>query len=196
MEIDITPHGPAWLRTDHDPAAFALAFVNTYDPVRPVVDLFANPEHARVFLSEWCEMDWDLDWGKVARRLQLFRDDLRSRLIRLIAGELPLEDFTHYLDHKLMHWPWIARTVADERCFRLRFVPSPHLQPVQHVEAVVTRAIADLIAGLGPGRLRQCESQPCEEIFVDRSKSGRQRFCGKRCATRFNVAIFRKRKAR
>jgi hypothetical protein len=195
MEKDITTHGPAWLRTDHDRKAFALAFVNTYYPVRPVVDLFADPEYARVFLSEWCEMDWDLDWGKIARRLQLFRDDLRSSLIRFIAGELPLHDLAHYLDHKLMHWPWIAHPIADERSFRVVFVPSPNLQPVQHVEAVVTRALADLVAELGPGRLRQCESRPCEEIFADRSKSGRQRFCGKRCATRFNVAMFRKRKA-
>jgi hypothetical protein len=194
MENGITLHGPAWLRTDHDPKAFALAFINTYDPVRPVTDLLADPEYARVFLGEWCEMDWDLDWGKVARRLQLFRDDLRAKLIRFIGGELPLEDFTHYLDQKLMHWPWIARPIA-ERSFHVLFVPSPHLQPAQHVEAVVTRALADLIAELGPERLRQCQSRPCEEIFADRSKSGRQRFCGKRCATRFNVAMFRKRRA-
>lgn len=195
MEKDITLHGPAWLRADHDPKAFALAFVNTYDPVRAIPDLFADPEYARVFLSEWCEMDWDLDWGKIARRLQLFRDDLRSALTRFIRGELPLHDLTHYLDHKLMHWPWIARPLVDERSFRVAFVPSPHLQPVQHVEAVVTRALADLIAERGPERLRQCDSNPCEEIFADRSKSGRQRFCGKRCATRYNVAMFRKRKA-
>ena len=67
MELISASHGPAWLRSDHDAKAFALAFVNSYDPVRPVVDLFANPEHARVFLSEWCEMDWDLDWARQAR---------------------------------------------------------------------------------------------------------------------------------
>jgi hypothetical protein len=197
METAITFHGPAWLRSEHDPKAFALAFVNTYDTVRPVVDLFANPEHARVFLSEWCEMDWDLDWAKVARRLQLFRDDLRDTLTRFIAGELQLHDMAHHLDHKLMHWPWIARPLAreDEHSLRLVFVPSPQLQPVQHIEAVVTRGVADLIVELGPQRLRQCESNPCEEIFADRSKSGRRRFCGKRCATRFNVSMFRKRKA-
>jgi hypothetical protein len=195
MENEITSHCPAWLRPDHDPKAFALAFVNTYDPLRPVVDLFAHPEHARVFLSEWCEMDWDLDWGKVARRLQLFRDDLRGKLVGFIAGEFPLEDFARHLDRKLMHWPWIARPVSGERSFRVIFVPSPHLQPIQHVEAVVTRAVADLVAEFGTDRLRQCDSCPCEEIFADRSKSGRRRFCGKRCATRFNVAMLRKRKA-
>jgi hypothetical protein len=196
MEKQITLHGPAWLRSDHDPQAFALAFINTYDPLRAVIDLLANPEHCRVFLSEWCEMDWDLDWGKIARRLQLFRDDLRSTLIRFVAGDLALEDFTLFLDHKLMHWPWIVRPVADGQSFRMAFVPSPHLKPVQHVEAVVTRGLADLIAELGPDRLHQCESKPCEEIFVDHSKSGRQRFCGKRCATRFNVAVYRKRRTK
>jgi predicted RNA-binding Zn ribbon-like protein len=195
MDPIVAPHGPASLRTDHDRKAFALAFVNSYDPLRPVVDLFANPEHARVFLSEWCEMDWDLDWGKMARRLQLYRDDLRNTITRFIEGSLALDDLTHHLDHKLMHWPWIAHPVADGQSFRVLFVPSPQLQPVQHVEAVVTRGIADLIAEFGPKRLRKCESEPCAEIFIDRSKSGRQRFCGRRCATRFNVAMFRKRQA-
>ena len=194
MDSIETPHGPAWLRTDHDPRAFALAFVNTYDPLRPVVDLFANPEHARVFLSEWCEMDWDLDWGKVALRLQLFRDDLRGAIQRFIAGELPLRDLALHFDHRLMHWQWVARSLADEETLRVIFVPSPRLQPVQHVEAVVTRGLAELILEIGPRRLRQCASPPCKEIFADRSKSGRQRFCGKRCATRWNVAMYRKRR--
>ncbi len=187
-------HGPAWLRQGQDPHAFALAFINSYDPLRAVTDLLADPEYCRVFLSEWCEMDWDLDWGKIARRLQLFRNDLRSTLTTFIKGELSLPDFTRYLDHKLMHWAWIAQPVADGESLRMTFVPSPQLKPVQHVEAVVTRGLADLIAELGPDRLHQCESEPCEEIFVDHSKSGRQRFCSKRCATRFNVAMFRKRK--
>jgi hypothetical protein len=196
MEPIVAPHGPAWLRSDHDPKTFALAFVNTYDPLRSIADLFANPEHARVFLSEWCEMDWDLDWGKIARRLQLYRDDLRNILTRFIEGSLPLAELSHYFDHKLMHWPWIAHSLAEGHSFRLVFVPSPQLQPVQHIEAVVTRGLADLMAELGPERLRKCESRPCEEIFIDHSKSGRRRFCGKRCATRFNVAMFRQRKAR
>src|SRR5262245_53263088 len=197
MQSNVTTHGPAWLRTDHDPKAFALAFVNTFDPLRPIVDLFANPEHARVFLSEWCEMDWDIDWGRVARRLQLFRDDLRRALTRFISGELPLHGLVQHLDHKLAHWPWIAHPVAagNEDALRIVYLPSPQLQPVQHIEAVVTQGLADLIAELGPHRLRQCQSPPCEEIFADRSKSGRRRFCGKRCATRFNVTVFRKRKA-
>jgi hypothetical protein len=193
MDKDITYPGLARLRPERDPAAFALAFVNTYDPLRAVTDLLTNPEHARVFLSEWCEMDWDLDWGKLARRLQLFRDDLRATLMRFMADDLALQDFTSYLDRKLEHWPWVARPIAEGKALQVRFVPSPHLKPVQHIEAVVTRALADLIAGLGPQRLHQCESPPCEEIFIDRSKSGRQRFCSKRCATRFNVAMFRKR---
>lgn len=194
MESEITLHSPARLRAEREPGAFALAFINSYDPMRDVVDLLANPEHARVFLSEWCEMDWDLDWGKIARRLQLFRDDLRAAFIRFVTGELVLADFTQYLDLKLAHWPWIARPVADDKTFRMTFIPSPQLKPAQHVEAVVTRGLADLLAEFGPERLHQCESSPCEEIFVDQSKSGRQRFCGKRCATRFNVAMFRKRK--
>jgi predicted RNA-binding Zn ribbon-like protein len=94
-----------------------------------------------------------------------------------------------------MHWPWIARPVADAVSLQLRFAPAPQLQPVQHVEALVTRGIADLIAESAPDRLRKCDSPPCEEIFVDHSKSGQQRFCGRRCATRLNVAMVRRHKA-
>lgn len=194
-ESEIALHNLTRLRAERGAGDFALAFLNTYDPVRAVPDLFANPEHARVFLSEWCEMDWDLDWGKMARHLQLFRDDLRKILTRFLAGELPLGDLVHHLDHKLAHRPWIAHSLMDEGSVRLVFAPAPQLKPVQHIEAVVVRGLADLLAGEGAQRLRLCTSRPCEEIFVDRSKSGRQRFCGKRCATRFNVAMFRKRKA-
>lgn len=193
MEQSITLHGPARLREDRDPAAFALAFVNSYDPVRAVPDLFANPEHARVFLSEWYELDWDLDWGRLARSLQLYRDDLRVVLARFVTGDMAIADLTLYLDHKLAHWPWIAHPVQDGKSFRVLFVPSPQLKVAQHVEAVVTRGLADLVAELGPKRLRQCEAPPCAEFFADHSKPGRQRFCSKRCATRFNVALFRKR---
>lgn len=195
MEQSIALHGPARLRGDRDPAEFGLAFVNSYDPVRAVPDLFANPEHARVFLSEWCELDWDLDWSRLARSLQLYRDDLRAMLRQFVAGEMTIIDFSTYLDHKLAHWPWIARPVQDGNSFRVLFVPSPQLKAAQHIEAVVTRGLADLVAALGPRRLRQCEAPPCQEFFADHSKSGRQRFCGKRCATRYNVALFRKRHA-
>lgn len=195
MEQGITLQGPARLRGDRDPAAFAMAFINSYDPVRAVPDLFANPEHARVFLSEWCELDWDLDWGRLARSLQLYRDDLRATLRRFVTAEMTMADLTDYLDHKLAHWPWIARPVQDGQFFRVVFVPSPQLKAAQHVEAVVTRGLADLIAELGPKRLHQCEAPPCAEFFADHSKPGRQRFCSKRCATRYNVALFRKRHA-
>ncbi|MGE0007617.1 MAG: CGNR zinc finger domain-containing protein [Parvibaculaceae bacterium] len=195
MKQSASLHGPVRLRTDREPEAFALAFVNTHDPLRPVVDLLADPEHVRAFLSEWCEMDWDLDWGGMARRLQLFRDELRGVLARFISGDLPLRDLARDLDRRLMHWTWIAQSAAEGNSLRLVYAPSPRLRPVQQVEAMATRGIGDLIAGLGPHRLRQCPSRPCEEIFADRSKSGRRRFCGKRCATRYNVAMFRKRKA-
>lgn len=195
MDQDIALHGPARLREDRDPSAFALAFVNSYDPVRAVPDLFANPEHCRVFLSEWCELDWDIDWGRLARRLQLYRNDLRATLSRFVAGDVAMADFTAYLDHKLDHWPWIAHPVDDGKSFRVLFVPSPHLKPAQHIEAVVTRGLADLVAELGRKRLHRCEAPPCQEFFADHSKPGRQRFCSKRCATRYNVALFRRRHA-
>lgn len=195
MDKSIALQGPARLREDRDPAAFALAFVNSYDPVRAVPDLFANPEHARVFLSEWCELDWDLDWSKLARSLQLYRNDLRAILSRFVTGEMAMADFSTYLDNKLSHWPWIARPVQDGQTFRVVFLPSPQLKAAQHIEAVVTRGLADLVAALGPRRLHQCEAPPCREFFADHSKPGRQRFCSKRCATRFNVALFRKRHA-
>lgn len=195
MEQGIALHGPARLRGNRDPAAFALAFVNSYDPMRAAPDLLANPEYTRVFLSEWCELDWDLDWGKLARSLQLYRDDLRTALHQFVTGEMTVADFTTYVDHKLAHWPWIARPIQDGKSFRVIFVPSPQLKVAQHIEAVVTRGLADLVAELGPKRLHQCEALPCQEFFADHSKPGRQRFCSKRCATRFNVALFRKRKA-
>lgn len=45
----------------------------------------------------------------------------------------------------------------------------------------------------GARRLRSCEADRCEDVFVDTSRNGRRRYCNVRCQNRFNVAALRQR---
>jgi predicted RNA-binding Zn ribbon-like protein len=66
--------------------------------------------------------------------------------------------------------------------------------PVKALKHRVGVDLAVLVSRIGGERLRVCESQPCTDVFVDRSKKGQQRFCNATCATRYHVANFRRRK--
>lgn len=45
-------------------------------------------------------------------------------------------------------------------------------------------------------RIGECASTSCDHVYVDQSRSGRQRFCSRRCATRSHVSEHRRRTAR
>ena len=44
-------------------------------------------------------------------------------------------------------------------------------------------------------RLRVCEADDCEGLFVDLSRNGSKRFCSVRCGNRMNMIAFRERQA-
>lgn len=62
---------------------------------------------------------------------------------------------------------------------------------------VVAEALFGLllvITELGVDRLGVCGAPDCEDVFIDTSPNRSRRFCGDRCATRTNVAAFRRRR--
>lgn len=57
-------------------------------------------------------------------------------------------------------------------------------------------AIAALLADSASAmRIGECASPACEYVYVDFSRSARQRFCSRRCATRSHVSDHRRRRA-
>ncbi|MDP5273925.1 CGNR zinc finger domain-containing protein [Chengkuizengella axinellae] len=63
---------------------------------------------------------------------------------------------------------------------------------VDAILAVCSFSLGRELVEYGRTRLKSCASTPCEEIFIDRSKNGLQRFCSKKCSTRFHVKKYRK----
>ncbi|WP_089967947.1 CGNR zinc finger domain-containing protein [Lihuaxuella thermophila] len=55
------------------------------------------------------------------------------------------------------------------------------------IGAICAFTLGRVLVEYGRERLNICASSPCEEIYVDTSKNGLQRFCSKRCSTRFHV---------
>ena len=70
--------------------------------------------------------------------------------------------------------------------------PAPLAERVL-VEAAL--ALVDVVRADALDRLRDCEAEDCEGIFVDLSKNGSKRYCSARCGNRMNVRAYRERQA-
>jgi CGNR zinc finger len=55
------------------------------------------------------------------------------------------------------------------------------------ISAICPFTLGRVLVEYGRARLKICASTPYEDIYVDQSKNGLQRFCSKRCSTRFHV---------
>lgn len=53
--------------------------------------------------------------------------------------------------------------------------------------AICSYVLGRELVEYGRSRVKVCASTPCHEVFIDKSKNGRRRFCCKRCSTRFHV---------
>lgn len=77
-----------------------------------------------------------------------------------------------------------------------------HLTPrdaplVDRVGTEIAMAVADLIRAQDLERLKRCDGEDCEAVFVDLSRNRSRRFCDLgNCANRAHVAAYRARKAR
>lgn len=66
---------------------------------------------------------------------------------------------------------------------------------VAGVGAHVAGALAVLIDSRDIDRLRACDADRYDRVFVDQSRKRHQRFCGQRCMSRSKVAAWRARKS-
>lgn len=63
----------------------------------------------------------------------------------------------------------------------------------ERIRSEVALALVDVIRSDEWGRLRICEADDCEGVFVDFSRNGSKRFCSVRCGNRMNQIAFRER---
>ena len=176
-----------------DEAEFVLAYLNTYDPTRKPADLLATADGTEKFLSDNGLARPNVEWDEVTPRIRETRDGLRQAFKSLTEDDPDYEELAKGLNSSLseVRWRGAVRPGEDE----LDIVFGPHeQQPYElRIMALATAALVRLTTEYGPERMRKCQSAPCEKLYVDQSKAGRQRYCSKRCANRVNVAAHRAR---
>ena len=63
----------------------------------------------------------------------------------------------------------------------------------ERVRVEIALALVDVIRSGETRRLRVCEADDCEGLFIDMSRNGSKRFCSVRCGNRMNMVAFRER---
>jgi predicted RNA-binding Zn ribbon-like protein len=138
------------------------------------------------------------DPEEAARRLQRFRR-LRD-VLHAVAGEMSqqgrisparLGELNHILRHglhyhQLRHEPDGPRYAVAQIGDRL-----------DQARAAIASSLAHFLADDDPSRLRVCANDGCRYLFVDRSRTGRRRWCDMRtCGNQAKVARHRARQRR
>ena len=65
--------------------------------------------------------------------------------------------------------------------------------PVGRLGVLLADALSRALAAGGAGRFGTCAADPCHCVYVDRTRSGRQRYCCQLCNDRMAAAAYRRR---
>lgn len=120
--------------------------------------------------------------------LRELRDSVRSLVLARLRNARPRPADVELVNSYALLPPAAARLEAST--FALRSDP---LQ-VTALLSTLARDAIQVVAGPWSPRLRQCERTPCTHLFVDRSPTGRRRWCTSAgCGNRERAAQFRRR---
>lgn len=99
----------------------------------------------------------------------------------------------------------INRMLADARALPHLFrhdgygwhlhATAPEAPLAERIGVEIALALVDVIRSGETERLRVCEAENCEGLFIDMSRNGSKRFCSVRCGNRMNMVAFRERQA-
>ena len=129
------------------------------------------------------------------RRMERFRY-LRN-LVHAIAdrvndGHPPTRDQVRDLNHILRHGLHYHQLVSEAG--GARYSVSQVGDHLDQARATIASSLANFLAQDDPHRLHTCANEGCREIFIDRSPTGRRRWCDMRvCGNRAKVARHRSR---
>jgi predicted RNA-binding Zn ribbon-like protein len=137
----------------------------------------------------------DRDPAEAERRLERFRF-LRELLIavadRTSAGHGPTRAQVRDLNHVLRHGLHYHRLETEGE--GSRYSVSQVGDRLDQARATIASSLAHFLAEDDAARLRVCDNQTCREVFVDRSPTGRRRWCDMRiCGNQAKVARHRAR---
>lgn len=200
---------PELLPEPSQPEELFVSFANTLEYTRGVAtDHVAGPPALLAWLKEngligeraraGEAQRLARDPAEAQRRLERFRY-LRN-LVHAVAervndGHRPTREQIRDLNHILRHGLHYHQLVPDERGARYSVTQvGDHLDQAR---ATIASSLANFLAQDDPHRLRTCANDGCREVFIDRSPTGRRRWCDMRvCGNRAKVARHRSRARR
>ncbi len=135
------------------------------------------------------------DEAEAARRMERFRF-LRALLAgiatRLSADEPPTRNQIRQLNHVLRHGLHYHQLELDAD--EARYSVAQVGDRLDQARATIAGSFASFLAEDDPARLRVCANDGCREVFIDRSPTGRRRWCDMRtCGNQAKVARHRAR---
>lgn len=165
--------------------AFTCHMLNTYDPFFKQPELLDSPEQLRGLLNKYGLFEGIPISADDFQKTRSYRDQLRNHIA--------LEDDTklaQILNDFEKRSPIQSRLqIKGDGSFDYVYEQHPSSKDslADRIGAICAFTLGRVLVEYGRERLKICVSSPCEEIYVDQSKNGLQRFCSKRCATRFHV---------
>lgn len=179
--------------TTIDAMDMVLDFVNTrLDPKAGRVERLGTAKD----FSDWARGRGLLDDGTVAESEAAAARELRAALVTIsLAHADPgrvnsrqLDDAERCLAHAADLYP-VKVTIAMRGS-----TVTGHGRGAASVLGSVLAAANNLVQQSDWGRLKACACEPCENGFADRTKSGKQRYCGPNCASRSAMRSMRRRR--
>jgi predicted RNA-binding Zn ribbon-like protein len=135
------------------------------------------------------------DAAEAERRMERFthlRSVLRVIAERVSAGGRPTVAQLRDLNHILRHGLHYHQLRFDGDAARYDFAQVG--DRLDQARATIAGSLAHFLADGAAGRLRVCANDGCREVFVDRSPTGRRRWCDMRtCGNQAKVARHRAR---
>jgi len=147
-----------------------------------------TPQKARILSGKWRDMP---QASVFLRQLLKFRERLRAAVIRQEARLAVSDAFIAEINSLLKHHPGLIALQRKGKKLELEAASEP--EEPNDVWAPIAIAIAELLSGVSPGRLRKCEA--CILHFLDTSKKGSRRWCSMNiCGNKIKVAAYQQRK--
>ncbi|MBZ0321244.1 MAG: CGNR zinc finger domain-containing protein [Anaerolineae bacterium] len=171
---------------------FVVDFANTYDPFLDEPEFLRTPADLQEFLAKHpFEISGPLTETEFIRICQL-RDRLRDIFLRLETSE-PVE-IQRVINGLLEATPVnLQASLSGGGPIEIKYEIPTTVALVERLAVQTGLGLTLALQQYGPERLKVCAAAPCQEVFIDVSKNKSRRFCGERCANRYNVAHFRER---
>ncbi len=171
---------------------FVVDFANTYDPFLDEPEFLRTPADLQEFLEQrHTEMSEPLTEMEFLKIRQL-RDQLREIFLRLETSE-PVE-IQRVINGLLGATPVnLQAIISGIEPIEIKYAVLTNVALREQLAVQVGLGLTLALQQYGTERLKVCAAAPCQEVFIDVSKNKSRRFCGERCANRYNVAHFRER---